>query len=328
MTTQMHSEAPATETTTAEKNLGELDFADYEAARLAGRSEVAPESEAELEDKTSERKNSSDSDPEGNDDGETEDGADEEESEDGSESKESETGKAKKKGGFHRRIAKLNAQKAEAQREAEYWKAQATKGAGDSKNQPVETKPKSPEGKPNPDDFETHAEYIEALTDWKTDQKLQDRDRKFEESKKKAAEEKALESHSERVKAFSEKTPDFAELLESVDGVQVSPAVEDLIISSEHGPELMYELAKNFAEFERINQLPPLAAAREMGKLEAKLLSKSSTVSETKKTTNAPNPIAPVGKGGSGVFTKSIDDPNISFADYERIRLKQLKAKG
>src|SRR5206468_5111195 len=88
--------------------------------------------------------------------------------------------KPKKKGGFQRRIDKLNAAKAAAQQEADYWKRLALeKGAGEPKKDQVDSKApataQSNEGKPNPDNFDTHAEYVEALTDWKTEQNFKKR---------------------------------------------------------------------------------------------------------------------------------------------------------
>jgi hypothetical protein len=311
--------------------LGELPFSEYVKARRTGETPEAKAPSAPEAKKAPEQKKSTESDTEeteGKAELDAETDSDEEEVKADSEQ---DKDKPKKRGGFQRRIDKLNARVSERERELEYWKQLALKekqGAGESKTEKVETQSVATEGKPIPDQFETHQEYVEALTEWKTEQKLKEREQRLEKSKLEAEQEKVFKSHSERVKSFAEKTEDFAEVLSDVDDIPVSPTVQQIIITSENGPELMYELAKNREEYARICQLSPLAAAREMGRLESKLI-KSSEESkvETKKLTSAPKPLQPVGKSSSASISKSIDDPGLSFSEYVRIRREQQKRK-
>ena len=240
---------------------------------------------------------------------------------------------AKKKGGFQRRIDKLNAAKATAQQETEYWKNLELKSAVDPKTDPkVEpTKAKAEAGKPDPSKFDTHAAYVEALTDWKTDQKLSERDQKDEQKKAQTAQAKVVETYVERKNAFAEKAKDFDEVVSEVDDIQMSSAFREIVLTSENGPELAYELAKNREEYARVNKLPPLAAAREMGKLEAKLSKPSETkTKETKTASSAPKPIAPVGGGGkASAPPKTLEEAaKHSFAEFKRLREAELKTKG
>lgn len=244
-----------------------------------------------------------------------------------------EDAKPKKKGGFQRRIDKLNQRMSAAQQEAEYWRALALKnGAAEpaKSEQPAKSEAKTTQevGKPNPESFDTHAEYVEALTDWK----LEQREAKSKEEARKhelmSKQEQLVSSYMEKSKAFAEKVEDFQEALESVDDIVASPAVQSLILESENGPELAYELAKNRKEFERINSLSPLAAAREMGKIEARL-AKAATAEEKKpepkKITKAPQPIAPVGSKG-GKASKSIWDADLTQREYEELRRAQSRS--
>ncbi len=249
----------------------------------------------------------------------------------------SEKDKPKKKGGFQRRIDKLNARYAAKDAEStakdaeiEHWKQQALKGAGATKqDSAVETKTATAvEGKPRPEDFETHEAWLDAATDWKFDQ----RDKAKEQDRNKTAliteQEKLRQSHRERVKAFTEKHDDFAEAMEAVDDIPASAAVQAAIIESENGPALMYALAKDREEFERICKLSPLAAARALGMIEAKIDAPSTEKkTEPKKTTNAPKPIETVGSGRGSSSTKSIYDPSLSQSEYERLRREQMKRK-
>lgn len=242
----------------------------------------------------------------------------------------SETKPGKKKSGFQKRIDKLNSAKAEAQREAEYWKnlALEAKGKTETKTEAkAEPKHATTDGKPKPESFDTHAEYVEALTDWKTEQKLNQREEKAEKARAEAEWSKKVQTYLTKKSEFADKTPDFDEALAEVEDITVSPAVSQLIIDSEHGPELAYALAKDRETYARICKLPPLAAAREMGKLEAKIVSRASEAKETKKVTSAPQPLSPVGTG-KGSARKSINDPDLSFADYVRMRRDQIRHKG
>lgn len=237
------------------------------------------------------------------------------------------TDPGKKKGGFQRRINKLNSRYAEKERETEYWKQQALKGAGAKVETQVEAKPAAVvEGKPSSDKFDTHAEYVEALTDWKLDQKLKDRDSKLENSRIESEQQRVARQYNERAKVFAEKTSDFKDVLEEVDDVPLSPALRDMFLSSENGPELAYELAKNRVEFERVSKLSPLAAAREIGKLEARI-ARPAAESKEIKTTKAPAPIVPVGGSGKGAVTKLISDPGLSQSEYESLRREQQKKR-
>ena len=242
--------------------------------------------------------------------------------------------KPKKKSGAQRRKERAERAEAEAERartDLEYWKQQALKGAGEPK---VETEAKTPKvenaGEPDPDDFQTHAEYVKAVVRWDREQADKATKEQDAKSKLEADQRDLAKSYSERVKSFAEQTEDYWELMEAVDDVPLSPAVEQLLLSSENGPQISYELAKNRAEFERIVKLAPLAAARELGKIEARLESKAKEASkpEPKKTTSAPAPIAPVGAKG-GAVEKSIHDvaASGSQADYEALRRKQMKQR-
>lgn len=284
---------------------------------------------APVVDETSEQNQSSESETEEKEELDESKEAEESE-EDSEESDDSEKEKPKKKGGFQRRIDKLNARHAQAQQEADYWKSMALKkDAVETKKESVEPVQKvNASDKPDPENFDSHSDYVEALTDWKIEQREKASKEEAQKSQLQIEQEKVLKSHSERVNAFSEKVDDFYDVLESVDDIAVSPTVREIIISSDNGAELMYELAKNKKEYARICALPPLAAARELGRIETRLDSKSSEDKKTeiKKITKAPQPIAPVGSKG-GVISKSIDDPNLSQSEYEALRRKQMRAK-
>jgi hypothetical protein len=63
----------------------------------------------------------------------------------------------------------------------------------------------------------------------------------------------------------------------------------ETIHSSDIGPDLAYYLGSNPKEADRISRLSPYLQAKEIGRLEAKLVSEP----VTKRVTNAPEPIQP-----------------------------------
>lgn len=234
---------------------------------------------------------------------------------------------APKKNGFKRRIDKLTKKMSEKEQELEYWKNQAlsekSKNTQTQPQAPKEAKIESQNLRPKAEDYETNEAYIEALTDWKVDQADKKRDQKQKEEAAKADFQKRGQDFQTRITEFKKTASDFDELMEDVH-VDVPIHVQEVFFSSEVGPALMYELAKNPSELERISKLSPIKAALEMGKLEAKFL-KTPGSKETK-TTKAPEPIRPVGaKGGS--VKKDINDPTLSQREYEKLREEQIKAR-
>jgi hypothetical protein len=91
--------------------------------------------------------------------------------------------------------------------------------------------------------------------------------------------------------------PDFDEVISTLNVAAESPLGQALV-TSEQGPAIMYALASNPDELARISALPPVAAIREIGRLEAKLTSSTAAPKVTPKAAPrkpaAPTPITPV----------------------------------
>jgi hypothetical protein len=241
------------------------------------------------------------------------------------EAEESETPEVKpKSNGFQKRISKLTKQKAEKEREVEYWKQEALK-AQKPQEQEVADQPKNSSDRPSEDDYSDYLEYVEAVAEWKVETKQKE----FEEKRRMDAQQQKQVAQgkvfSERLDSFRNETPDFDEVIESVEEMPASDAVQEAIKTSEVPGHLMYELAKNPEELERLNSLSPIAASREIGKLEARFDKKELTA---KTTTKAPRPLKTVGSGSGVKVVKDLGSPDLSFEEYEKARAKQRKAKG
>jgi hypothetical protein len=239
--------------------------------------------------------------------------------------------KPKKKNGFKKRIDKLNQRLSVKDQELEYWKQKALKGDSRQEPQPKETPKKEAqnEGRPNSSEFETHEDYVEAVADWKYEQRKSAEEAKARESQLKTDYQKQLGSHQARVGEFAKKTPDFQDVIDDFNeehaDFKLSTALEEVIITSDMGPAVLYDLAKNKAELDRINALGFAAVGREIGKIEARL-EKSSEPTETKKQTKTPPPLKPLGNGSARV-AKSIYDPSLSQSEYESLRREQMRKK-
>jgi hypothetical protein len=223
--------------------------------------------------------------------------------------------KPKKKNGFKKRIDKLNRNLTAKAQEAEYWRAEAMKLS----QKPAEPKPLEKADatkRPKADDFDKHEDYVEALTDWKVDQKTKEQERQRREQEVKSHHEKQMSDHRSRLKEFVKAHSDFEDVVSDVDDIRISPTVQQVILESDSGPALMYELAKNRDEYERINGLSPIAAARALGRIEAKVNSASSaeTTQSAAKPKPKPKPIEPVGSNQSA-STKSPDE--MTYQEYK-----------
>lgn len=303
------------------------DFSEYERIRNGEKVEAT---QSAPEDKISASETTDDSDT-----SETEVEDSEVDSDEGKDADEAlETDKPKKKSGSQRRIEKLvkereTAKQAKelAERERDALREEMLK----SKAKPDAKSDIKPDGDQEPvdSDFENYNDYIKAWSRWDN---RQQRNAEKAESEKRSLEAKAQETvktHNEKMDAYKKEHTDFDDLYHNFEAdhpdFDLANSVKYSIADSEVGPQLLHELLKNPEEFIRINSLDPYDAARAIGRLEAKL---SSTSEKQKsipvKTTKAPAPVAPIGRTASTV-TKSLYDANNSFAEYEKIRLQQMK---
>jgi hypothetical protein len=234
--------------------------------------------------------------------------------------------KPKKKGGFKKRIERFQKRLSEKEAEVEHWKQAALKSQPQPKPE-SKTADVKPVDKPKAESFETHDEYVEALTDWKMEQREKAQEIKSKEAQVRTEFQKTVDAFQAKVTEFKEENDDFDEVVADVDDIPLSFAIHDAIMTSDLGPQVMYELAKNRKELVRINGLSAIAAAREIGKLEARLSTKEETPKETKQT-KAPPPLKPVGSGKSASVKKSIHDPNLGQKEFERLREEQEAQRG
>ena len=237
---------------------------------------------------------------------------------------EQEDGQPRKgKGGFQRRIDRLTRDKAELQARLERLEQMA----GGKPAAPAHAEP-APAAKPALENFDTYEEYTEALVEWKANERLAAHvaeQRKAAQEREQAEREKTrATTFQERAKAAAAKYADFEKVAFS-DDVPASETMRDIILDSENGPEIAYFLGKNPAEAERIAQLSPLAAARELGRIEAKLAT-ADVPKPQPRVTRAPEPIRPVTPAArTRSFDLNDDSAAQDYRAWEKARLAQMR---
>lgn len=189
-----------------------------------------------------------------------------------------------------RRINEITKKRREAERELEFER---------KKREEVEAELEKAKanipltGKPKVEDFETEESYSEALMDWKIENRLKtDKEKTTKASTEKSEKDQFtanLNAIETKMEKGSEKYEDFSELVLNND-LKISDSMVDILVTSEIAEDVLYYLGKNPDISADIAKKSPVEAAREIGRIEARLLAPPLR----KKITNAPEPINPV----------------------------------
>jgi hypothetical protein len=173
--------------------------------------------------------------------------------------------------------------------------------------------------KPKLDDFENVHDFEAALTEYAVETALSKYSKQTDEQRAKEA---AANSQKERARAFQSKMedaktfiPDFDDVMDEAPDIPVAGHVQDLVIDSERAPELIYHFAQNPDKLADINQMEPVHAAREIGRLEATLVKP-----KPRTTSKAPPPVKPV----KGSATAKVPLAEMSMKEYAAVRTKEI----
>lgn len=236
------------------------------------------------------------------------------------------------KGGFQRRIDKLTKKSSELEQEAAYWRERAL--AGGAKPEPqtkTEAKPAetSAPAEPKPDDYETQAEYLRALTKFELAEQRRQADEDRQKTEQKTQQETKVKTFKGRESTFAEATPDYMDVIQGAiaDDIPMSPALWDEVQDHDHGPALLYHLAKHPDEAERLSAMTPTQVAREVARMESRFVpqteaKETSTQTTSPPVTQAPKPPTPAAKSGGSTVQK--DPGQMDYAEYEAWRKKQF----
>jgi hypothetical protein len=147
------------------------------------------------------------------------------------------------------------------------------------------------------DQFESTEAYADALAYQKAEQLIAQREAAKQQTQ-------VLESYHEREEEARSKYEDFEQVAYNPK-LPITNVMAEAIQSSDIGPELAYHLGTNPKEADRISKLSPLAQAKEIGRIEAKLAADP----PVKRTSSAPAPISPVSARSTGSPAYDTTDP-------------------
>ena len=239
----------------------------------------------------------------------------------------------KSKSALEKRFSELAAQRDEARRKAEALEArlaQLEAKTGQPKQQEDASWEPAQFDKPKPklDDFQSYAEYEEALVDWKLDKREFDAQQRNVVAQAKQMETKAVSAWEEREKATKARVEGYDQLIDQefvADFTKSIASRESLqyLLESEHGPDLLVELRTDDDLMRSFKSMNPVKQVAFLSKLEGKFETPAKTEKSVATTTKAPAPSKPLPKGKTTTTAPSEFTRGMSFAEYNAWRSKQ-----
>ena len=153
--------------------------------------------------------------------------------------------------------------------------------------------PTAPSELPPPDQFDSVETYAKAYAE----QMLREREVQKQRSE-------YVEAYHDREEDARGKYDDFEQVAYNPN-LRITTVMAETIQTSDVGPDVAYYLGSNPKEADRISRLSPILQAKEIGRIEATLVSNP----PVKKSSSAPTPISPVTARSSGTSTYDTTDP-------------------
>lgn len=230
---------------------------------------------------------------------------------------------------LEKRLSKERRKREDDRREKEYWRSEALKRSQQPDPKPAQEQPKPVDAsEPKREQYDSIEAFIEARAEWRADQAVEKRFAKEREEAERTrtteAQRKAADAFKARTKELAKDLPDFDEVMAEATSDPDSPVSRlfaDPINECENPSAILYHLAKNADEAERIASLPLQKQAREIWALETKL-----KALPVKKPSGAPAPINPLGgKGGPSSDEPKDSDDITTWMKKERARQGKSK---
>jgi hypothetical protein len=218
--------------------------------------------------------------------------------------------------GVSRRIDELTRYRREAERERDHWREMAMRQqAPREEAKPVETVKTLADF--NYDEPQYQAYLVREASKAATEAAR----RELKEQSERDAAARRQTTFSSREAEFSKKTPDYYEKTRDP-RVPVTPEIAEVLAESEDGPALAYYLANNLAIADQVSRLPPLAAARELGRIEARLAAEREKAKTPPPVSPAPPPPPKIEGAADPKVEK--DPKDMSDAEFSKWRKRQI----
>jgi hypothetical protein len=121
-----------------------------------------------------------------------------------------------------------------------------------------------------------------------------------------------LANYNERLTEARDRIPDFDRTLLDARDLTIRADLQELIRESPKGPLIAYYLARNLDKLDDLNRMPPVQAAREIGRLETRIRGPQPNT-----VTKAPPPVSTL-KGGTA--SPARDPSRMSMEDFVKWR--------
>ena len=208
--------------------------------------------------------------------------------------------------GVKKRIDKVTRQKYEAIAESNRLKAEIEQLR-------AQIAPK--QEAPDISQFDTLDDYVEAVAEYKLNQKTQTAQSQHAQQTQAQAQAQDWVSKVEKVRSVA---PDFDAVFNNVASIEFAPMALEAVAQHPKGAEIAYMLGKDVSEAYRIAALPPSQQLMAIGELAAR-----TNVPKPKTVSTAPAPVKPVGSSSGG--KKSINE--MSDKEYSEFRANQIKQR-
>lgn len=216
----------------------------------------------------------------------------------------------KAKQSVQERINELTAARREAERDRDFYREQALRG-GKPEATPAQAAQDTPQGdgRPDPSEYATDFDYIEALTDWKAEQAAERIAARRNQNDQVKSTRQAFETREKTL--FPDGEPAGLTAFKQIPELPVS--VLEIVGASDIGPLIAAHLGDNPAELAKLERLSPALQARELTLIETRLSAPPKPTAKT--STDAPEP-PPQARGVGGQFKVSPDTSD--FAAFEK----------
>lgn len=137
-----------------------------------------------------------------------------------------------------------------------------------------------------------------------------------DQKQQQATAQQRLNDFNTKSASYAATNPDYEKDVQNFGNVQLEANLANAIVGSEKAPELHHHLLKNQDVLAKLESLPPVQQAMELGRIEASL---NTTIEQ--KQTNAPAPIEPLGGSVSSSSMVSNEDiEKMTAAEYRAHR--------
>lgn len=171
--------------------------------------------------------------------------------------------------GVQKRIDELTRLRYDAERDRDYWRQLALQQQAPAKQEPA--KVETPKPAPKLEEFNyDEAAYQTALYQHVKDEAARVAREEVQQERTREKEQAKKQTFRQRETDFAKANPDYITITRDP-SLPFTRELVELAAESEKGPEVLYYLAKNRDIADRIAELSPVAAAREIGRIEARL---------------------------------------------------------